>query len=145
MNYDQLITAAAAIARETGRESHDVAVVLGSGLGDYAASLAGAIEVSYATIPDFPQTAVEGHAGSLFSADVGDGVRVLLFAGRVHTYEGWDLDEVVFGVRTAALCGCRNVLLTNAAGGAGAGMEPGDHTCISNFTSLTTSSFHPHL
>jgi purine-nucleoside phosphorylase len=137
MNYDQLVAAAAAIAGETGRESHDVAAVLGSGLGDYAASLEGAIEVPYEQIPNFPRTAVEGHAGSLFSVQVGAGVRVLLFAGRVHTYEGWDLDEVVFGVRTAALCGCRNVLLTNAAGGAGAGMEPGDLVAIRDHLNFT--------
>ncbi|MEA2058726.1 MAG: purine-nucleoside phosphorylase, partial [Actinomycetota bacterium] len=137
MNYDQLVEAAAVIARETGRESHDAAVVLGSGLGDYAASLEGAIEVPYDQIPNFPRTSVEGHAGSLFSAEVGAGVRVLLFAGRVHTYEGWDLDDVVFGVRTAALCGCRNVLLTNAAGGGGAGMEPGDLVAIRDHLNFT--------
>jgi purine-nucleoside phosphorylase len=136
MNYDQLVEAAATIGRETGRESHDAAVVLGSGLGDYAASLEGAVEVPYERIPNFPRTAVEGHAGSLFSVEV-DGVRVLLFAGRVHTYEGWDLDDVVFGVRTAALCGCRNVVLTNAAGGAGVGMEPGDLVAIRDHLNFT--------
>jgi purine-nucleoside phosphorylase len=136
MNYDQLVEAAGAIGRETGRESHDTAVVLGSGLGDYAASLEGAVEVPYERIPNFPRTAVEGHAGSLFSVEV-DGVRVLLLAGRVHTYEGWTLDEVVFGVRTAALCGCRNVVLTNAAGGAGKGMEPGDLVAIRDHLNFT--------
>jgi purine-nucleoside phosphorylase len=136
MNYDQLVEAAAAIGRETGRESHDAAVVLGSGLGDYAASLEGAVEVPYERIPNFPRTAVAGHAGSLFSVEV-DGVRVRLRAGRVHTYEGWTLDDVVFGVRTAALCGCRNVVLTNAAGGAGLGMEPGDLVAIRDHLNFT--------
>ena len=118
MSYEQLQEAAAAIADKTGRESHQAAVVLGSGLSDYAQSFDDAIEIPYSEIPFFPEPRVVGHGGSLFSVPVGDGA-ALLFAGRVHTYEGWDLDEVVFGVRTAALAGASSILLTNAAGGLG--------------------------
>ena len=114
MSYEDLQAAAAAIAERTGRDHHEAAAVLGSGLGSYASSFDNAIEIPYADIPHFPEPRVVGHGGSLFSAPVGDGA-VLLFAGRVHTYEGWPLDEVVFGVRTAALAGARSVLLTNAA------------------------------
>ena len=137
MNYESIVAASAAVAVATGRERHDAAVVLGSGLGDYASSLAGAVEVPYRQIPGFPIMAVEGHAGSLFSAEVGNGGRVLLFAGRVHTYEGWDLDDVTFAVRTAALAGCRAVLLTNAAGGVAEEVEPGDLVAISDHLNFT--------
>jgi purine-nucleoside phosphorylase len=136
MNYESVHAAAAAIANETGRSEHQVAVVLGSGLGDFARSLPGASEVPYAAIPGFPEPKVEGHGGSLFSAEL-EGVAILLFAGRVHTYEGWDMDDVVFGVRSAALAGCRTVLLTNAAGGAGDGLEPGDLVLIRDHINFT--------
>ncbi len=135
MTYEAIHLAARAIASETGRSHHDVAVVLGSGLSDYARSLPDAVEVPYAVIPAFPVPKVEGHAGSLFSA-VRDGTAVLAFAGRVHAYEGWDLADIVFGVRTAVHAGCRVVVLTNAAGGAGDGLAPGDLVLIRDHLNL---------
>lgn len=136
MSYEDLQTAAAAIADQTGRERHNAAVVLGSGLSGYAASLEDAIEIPYGEIPHFPEPRVVGHGGSLFSAPINDGA-VLLFAGRVHTYEGWSLEDVVFGVRTAALAGVDSVLLTNAAGGLGEGLSPGDLVAISDHLNYT--------
>ncbi len=123
MNYDEVKKAADAIAAATGRARHDAAVVLGSGLSPYAEGL-DAVAVPYSDIPGFPVPSVTGHGGTLYSAPFGDGA-ALLFAGRVHTYEGVDLDDVVFGVRTAALSGCRSALLTNAAGGVTDRMVPG--------------------
>jgi purine-nucleoside phosphorylase len=111
-------------------------VVLGSGLGDYAASRSGAIEVRYESLPGFPVPRVEGHAGSVYSLLVDDRP-VLLFSGRVHTYEGWDMSDVVFGVRTAAVAGCHTVLLTNAAGGVGDRLLPGDLVAIRDHINLT--------
>jgi purine-nucleoside phosphorylase len=136
MNYDRLKAAADAIAEKTGRAGHDAAVVLGSGLSRYAAELEGATAISYADIPGFPVPSVAGHGGTLYSVPQGDGA-VLMYAGRVHAYEGWDLDDVVFGVRTAALSGCRTVLLTNAAGGLGEGLAPGDLVAITDHLNLT--------
>jgi len=136
MSYEQLQEAATTIADLTGRDRHQAAVVLGSGLSGYAASLADAIEIPYGDIPHFPEPRVVGHGGSLFSVPVGNGA-VLLFAGRVHTYEGWDLSDVVFGVRTAALAGASTVLLTNAAGGLGAGLVPGDLVAIRDHLNYT--------
>ena len=136
MSYEDLQAAAATIAERTGRDHHDAAVVLGSGLSSYATSFDDAIEIPYAEIPHFPEPRVVGHGGSLYSAPVGGGA-VLLFAGRVHTYEGWPLDEVVFGVRTAALAGARSVLLTNAAGGLGEGLAPGDLVAIRDHLNYT--------
>ena len=134
--YEKLQEAAQAIAGLTGRASHDTALVLGSGLSGYATGLEGSIEVPYGDIPHFPIPAVEGHAGSLFSIPAGDG-HALLYAGRVHTYEGWEMPEIVFGVRTAALSGCRSVVLTNASGGAGDGLEPGNLVVIRDHLNLT--------
>ena len=135
MNYDRLAKAAAAIADATGRERHDAAVVLGSGLSKFASGLTDAVAIPYTEVPEFPTPSVAGHGGTLYSVASGDGA-ALLFAGRVHTYEGWELEDVVFGVRTAALAGCTRVLLTNAAGGAGEGLHPGDLVSISDHLNL---------
>jgi purine-nucleoside phosphorylase len=136
MNYHTLMAAAATIRSRTGVENHDAAVVLGSGLGSYAATLEGSIEIPYADIAGFPVPKVVGHSGSLYSAPVGEG-RVLLFSGRAHTYEGWEMADVVFGVRTAVACGARSVLLTNAAGGVRDDLNAGDLVIISDHLNLT--------
>jgi purine-nucleoside phosphorylase len=136
MSYETIQTAAAAIAAATGRASHHVAAVLGSGLSDYAASLPEAVAVPFGDIPGFPVPKVAGHAGTLYSAEI-DGVAVLVLAGRVHAYEGWDMADVVFGARTAVTCGAGTVLLTNAAGGVGDGMAAGDLVLISDHLNLS--------
>ncbi len=135
MTYEDLTAAAAAIAERSGRDRHAAALVLGSGLSSYAAGLPDAVEIPYAEIPGFPVPKVEGHGGSLFSADVGS--PVLVFAGRVHTYEGWPLEKVVFAVRTAVLGGCSTIVLTNAAGGVADGLRPGDLVLITDHLNLT--------
>lgn len=135
MSYDTLTAAAAEIADRTGRDAHRLAIVLGSGLGDYAASLPDAIEIPYREIPGWPTPTVEGHHGSLYSADVGGPILVL--SGRAHFYEGRSLEEVVFGVRAAILAGCDTIVLTNAAGGVGRGLEAGDLVLIRDHLNLT--------
>ena len=135
MSYHTISAAAAVIAARTQRERHDTAIVLGSGLSDYAASLPGAIEMSYESIPGLPVPRVVGHSGSLFSVGIGDGA-ALIFAGRVHAYEGWEMSDVVAAVRTGVACGARTVLLTNAAGGVNADFAPGDLVMISDHLNL---------
>jgi purine-nucleoside phosphorylase len=93
-----------------------VAVVLGSGLGDFADSLEGATAVPYTKIPHFPRSSVVGHAGRLVLGRAG-GVPVAAMQGRVHFYEGYGAREVVFPIRVLARMGVRAVVLTNAAGG----------------------------
>jgi len=137
MTYELLQDAARTIAARTGVERHHAAVVLGSGLGDYATTFPAAITVPYADIPHFPQPQVAGHAGTVSSVEV-DGGRVLLFAGRVHAYEGWGLSEVVFGVRTAATAGCHTVLLTNAAGCIAPDIDVGDLVAIRDHLNFTS-------
>lgn len=136
MNYEELQAAAAAVADRTGRTDHQVALVLGSGLSDYAKTLPGAIEIPYADLPGFPVPRVAGHAGSLFSAAFPEGA-ALVFAGRVHYYEGWPLDMVVSGVRTAVMAGAKTVVLTNAAGGVNSAYIPGDLVLIRDHLNLT--------
>jgi len=135
VSYHTIMAAAAVIAARTERERHDGAVVLGSGLSEYARTLPNAIELKYEGIPGFPIPKITGHSASLFSVGIGDRA-VLLFAGRVHAYEGWDMSDVVFGVRTAVATGARRVLLTNAAGAINEEYEPGDLVMITDHLNL---------
>jgi purine-nucleoside phosphorylase len=94
----------------------DVAVVLGSGLGDFADHLGNALTIPYADIPHFPAARVMGHAGKLVVGEL-SGRKVLALSGRVHMYEGHDMQTVTFAVSTIGRLGVPHVILTNAAGG----------------------------
>ncbi len=136
MDYHQLMAASATIRVQAGVDRFDAAVILGSGLGPYAATVPGGLEIPFSGIPGFPEPKVVGHEGSVFAVEVG-GRNLLLFSGRVHTYEGWDMDDVVFGVRTAVATGARRVLLTNAAGGCNPAYQPGDLVILRDHLNLT--------
>jgi len=112
-----------------------VGVVLGSGLGAWADSLASLDRIPYAEIPRMPRSTVVGHAGNL-CLGLADGVPVACLQGRVHLYEGHDPERVVFGVRLLARLGCRAILLTNAAGGLAPGFVPGDLMLVSDHLNL---------
>ncbi|MEP6783101.1 MAG: purine-nucleoside phosphorylase [Acidobacteriota bacterium] len=94
----------------------DVAVVLGSGLGDFADQIGAAVTIPYGDIPHWPVSRVIGHAGKLVCGTVG-GKRVLALSGRVHHYEGHDMQTVTFAMRALGRLGVPRVILTNAAGG----------------------------
>jgi purine-nucleoside phosphorylase len=93
-----------------------IALVLGSGLGDFADTFTGAVKIPYAKIPNFPQSTAIGHAGRLVIGNVGD-IPVAGMQGRVHLYEGYSAKEVAFPIRVFARMGINAVILTNAAGG----------------------------
>ncbi|GAA0920348.1 purine-nucleoside phosphorylase [Pseudonocardia zijingensis] len=137
---DDPAAAAAAIAKATGVDSHDVAVVLGSGWRP-AADVIGEPEheIAMADLPGFRPPGVAGHSGTVRSVAVGDH-RALVLLGRTHLYEGHGVGPVVHGVRTAAAAGCRTVVLTNAAGGIREGMRVGDPVLISDHLNLTSLS-----
>jgi purine-nucleoside phosphorylase len=94
----------------------DVAVVLGSGLGDFAEQLGDAFTIPYGDIPHWPASRVIGHAGKLVRGAV-QGKRVLALSGRVHQYEGHPMEIVTFAVRVMGRLGVPRLILTNAAGG----------------------------
>jgi purine-nucleoside phosphorylase len=138
--YAAAAAAAEVLAGRTGRDQHDVAVVLGSGWAPAAETLAAdAVEVSFADLGGFPAPSVAGHVGSVRSTSIGSR-RVLVFLGRVHLYEGHPPATVVHGVRTALAAGCRTVVLTNAAGGINAGYHVGQTVLIRDHLNLTATS-----
>src|SRR4051812_29552770 len=121
---DPRLEEAVATVRARAAFLPDVGVVLGSGLGRFAESLGGLVEIPLSAVPHIRVPAVAGHAGRLCFGDVGD-TPVACLSGRVHLYEGYPVADVVFGCRLLALLGCRTVLLTNAAGGIREGFAPG--------------------
>ena len=110
------VQAAAAFVRERIPAVPDMAIVLGSGLGDFAAAVAVAVVLPYETIPGWPTSGVIGHAGKLVVGTV-RGRLVAVLAGRSHFYEGHPMATVVFATRVVAALGVKMLLLTNAAGG----------------------------
>ncbi len=113
--FDQASEAADWLRTHNGGGA-DVAVVLGSGLGDFAEQLGGALTIPYGDIPHWPASRVMGHAGNLVAGTLA-GKKVLALSGRVHAYEGHDLQTVTFAVRALGRLGIPRVILTNAAGG----------------------------
>jgi len=108
---------AVSFLRERAGAAPDVAVVLGSGLGDFAETLSAAVVLPYEDVPGWPSSAIVGHAGKLVVGTHRSGARVAALAGRAHLYEGHHVSRAVFGVRAMVRWGVPRVLLTNAAGG----------------------------
>ncbi len=112
----QVIEAAAAYLREQRTVWPSVAVVLGSAQAAFVSALEDRKEIAYTDIPDWPVPSVPGHAGKLIVGKA-RGRLVTVMSGRVHLYEGWTPQEVVFGVRVLGRLGLKHLILTNAAGG----------------------------
>ena len=128
--------AARVLAELTGVEQHDVAVVLGSGWGPAAQMFGRTVAEFPATdLPGFPPPSAQGHAGTIRSVDA-DGIRVLVFLGRTHLYEGLGVEPVVHPVRTAAAAGCRTIVLTNGCGGLDPTWSPGTPVLIADHLNL---------
>jgi len=102
-----------------------VGIVLGTGLGSLAQRIERSQAVSYADIPHFPVSTVEGHAGELVFGELA-GVEIVAMSGRVHYYEGYTMKEVTFPVRVMKALGCKYLFLSNAAGGLNPLYEAGD-------------------
>jgi purine-nucleoside phosphorylase len=112
-----------------------IAVVLGSGLGDFADRLDNPSVVPYSDIPGWPRSTAVGHAGRLVVGAI-DGLPVAALAGRVHLYEGYTAQQVVFGIRALSRIGIDSLVLTNAAGGINPAYKPGQLVLISDHINL---------
>jgi len=117
----------------------DTAVVLGSGLGDFADRLRDAVATPYGELPHWPPSSVVGHSGRLVIGTI-DSRRVAALAGRAHFYEGHDLATIVFPVRVMARLGVKQVILTNAAGGINTGFAQGALMVIDDHINLLGSN-----
>jgi purine-nucleoside phosphorylase len=143
--HEQAQAAAETLARLTGVDRHDVALVLGSGWLPAAAVLTGegggevVEEIATTDLPGFSAAAVAGHSGTIRSVRLGE-QRLLLFGSRTHYYEGKGVAAVVHPVRTAAAAGCRTIVLTNGCGGLKDTWSPGTPVLIRDHINLTARS-----
>jgi purine-nucleoside phosphorylase len=129
------MSAASEFVRSKIGVSPRVAVVLGSGLGAFADTLRDAVVLPYAQIPGWPQSTAVGHAGKLMVGSL-DGLPVAALSGRVHLYEGYTAQQVVYGIRTLGALGVKSFVLTNAAGGVNPAFGPGQVVLISDHINL---------
>jgi purine-nucleoside phosphorylase len=136
MGYYEQVEAAADAVRSRTPEVPEIAIVLGSGLGDFAGSLTDAVTIPYAELPHWPASRVIGHAGKLVVGKTG-GRTIAALAGRVHLYEGHDGGRVAFSIRALGLLGVKTLILTNAAGGVNTGFAQGALMVIDDHINLT--------
>ena len=142
MNQDTLYGAAAvdhAVAFVRSRLAGftpKIGVVLGSGLGGFASALTERAAVSYADIPGFPRSTVEGHSGRLLLAEH-QGVPLVVMQGRVHLYEGYPAQAVVFPVRVLVRLGAQTLIVTNAAGSVNPAYDEREVMLLSDHLNLT--------
>src|SRR5438874_3275883 len=132
--YDEVKEAADAI-RARVPEPPAIGIVLGSGLGDFADTLAGAVSMPYDELPHWPASRVIGHVGKLVVGKV-RGRTIAALAGRCHVYEGHDMRTVTFAVRALGLLGVKTLILTNAAGGVNTGFLQGALMVIDDHVNL---------
>jgi len=126
---------AAQTIRSRATLSPQVALILGSGLGDLADEIRSATVVPYAEIPHFPLSTVVGHAGQLVIGTL-EGASVVAMRGRVHYYEGYTLHDVAFPVRVMRRLGADTVIVTNAAGGLNETFRTGDLMVLTDHLNL---------
>ncbi len=132
--YDQVKEAADAI-RSRVATVPSVAVVLGSGLGDFANSLGDAVRTPYDELPHWPASRVMGHEGVLVIGTI-RGKTIAALSGRCHAYEGHDLGTVTFAVRALGVLGIKTLILTNAAGGINTAFSQGALMVIDDHINL---------
>jgi purine-nucleoside phosphorylase len=136
--YDRVREAADRI-RSRLAVTPSIAVVLGSGLGDFAGMLSDAISFPYDELPHWPASRIPGHEGRLVVGSVRTRA-VAALAGRCHAYEGHDPATVTFAVRVMGLLGVKTILLTNAAGGINTGFARGTLMAIDDHINLIGSN-----
>lgn len=112
-----------------------IGVVLGSGLGAFAASVEDADEIPSAEIPHWPHSTVHGHVGRLYLGRL-EGQNVLVMSGRAHYYEGYPMSRVTLPIRVMQLLGAEIVILTNAAGGLDPSYSAGDLMLLSDHINI---------
>lgn len=139
MEYYDKVAEAAQNVQSRIEGTPDVAIVLGSGLGEFTKALRDAVSCAYGDIPHWPASAVIGHAGQLVVGTIA-GKKVAALSGRAHFYEGHDLRTVTFATRVLGVVGVRTLMLTNAAGGINLAFNPGTLMLIDDHLNLMGSN-----
>jgi len=132
----QKIDQAVSFIRKKSDLKPQIAVVLGSGLGNLSSHMVEEARIPFDKIPHFPKSGVEGHAGELVLGKIGR-KRVAVMNGRVHYYEGYTMQEVTFPIRVLRALGAKKLILTCAAGGMNPLHEKGDIVALVDQINLT--------
>ena len=136
--YQKLETCLASVRKRTDFKP-EVALILGSGLGDYADEIQIETTIDYTEIEGFPTSTVAGHKGRFVFGYVKN-VPVVIMQGRVHYYEGYPMTDVVLPTRLMGMMGAKKLFLTNAAGGVNPNFKPGDFMMITDHISTFVPS-----
>jgi len=129
------IQEAAAVVRGRSRVEPEVAIILGTGLGGLADEISVDASIPYESLPGFPLSTVESHAGRLLLGRMGKRP-VVAMQGRFHRYEGYGLAEVTFPVRVMRALGAQTLVVSNACGGMNPLWQPGDLVLLSDHINL---------
>jgi purine-nucleoside phosphorylase len=113
----------------------EISIILGSGLGDFAEQLELHNSISTSDIPNYPASTVAGHKGKIHFAEY-ENKKIILFQGRIHFYEGYNINECILPVLISHKLGVKYLLLTNAAGGINKNFSPGDLMIASSFNGI---------
>lgn len=129
--FEDYKKAAAVIAERLGGFRPEIAMVLGSGLGEMAELAEDPITIAYGEIPGFQCSTAPGHRGQLVFGTL-MGKRIAVMQGRLHAYEGYSFEEVCFPLRVLKLLGCGKLVITNASGGVNLEFRVGDICLITD-------------
>lgn len=121
--------------RQRSGQMPELAIILGTGLGNLAEKIEDKLYIPYSEIPNFPVSTVQGHSGNLIFGTLG-GKRVIAMQGRFHYYEGYDMKTVTFPVRVFKALGIETLFVSNAAGGMNKEFKVGDVMIITDHINL---------
>ncbi|MCX5773641.1 MAG: purine-nucleoside phosphorylase [Fusobacteria bacterium] len=136
IEIQQVKESAAFLKKAFNSEIPEIAVILGSGLGDFTKVVDVIETIEYKDIPGFPVSTVAGHAGALSIAKISESKSILLMRGRFHPYEGYTPQEVTFPVAVMAALGVKKLIVSNAAGGLNPSFSKGDIMIINDHINL---------
>lgn len=130
-NLLEKITETAQFLKTRINQSYNHGIILGSGLGNLVRDIQIHTQIPYGEIPNFPQSTVQGHKGSLIFGELG-GKNIVAMSGRFHYYEGYSMKEVTFPIRVMKALGVETLIVSNASGGMNADFEVGDVMIITD-------------
>jgi purine-nucleoside phosphorylase len=131
----QKITESAEFLKKKGYHAPDVAIILGTGLGQMVGEIETEIITPYREIPHFPVSSVEFHSGQLIYGTL-RGKKVIVFKGRFHYYEGYSFEQLALPIRVMKLLGVRYLLISNAGGAVNLAFDKGSLMLINDHINL---------
>ncbi len=140
MSDISMIMEACEFIRTRIKNTPEIGLILGSGLGSLADEVENRVEIKYSEIPNFPVSTVAGHVGQFVYGTL-EGKKVIMMQGRFHFYEGYDIKTVTLPVRVLKMLGIDKLIVTNAAGGVNIDFKPGDLMIITD--SINYSGVNP--